>query len=68
MSVRSDLEAAMAPPEHKVSKQKAGYSGGMKRAHCAICRHFRPPEGCEVVTGRINPQAWCKYFEKKEKP
>jgi hypothetical protein len=25
--------------------------------------HFLPPDNCELVTGRISPQVWCRYFE-----
>lgn len=51
----------------KISKSKAGYSGGMKRAHCALCKHFEAPDACEYVAGTINPQAWCKFFEPERK-
>ena len=30
--------------------------------HCAICRHFRGPDHCEIVAGRIVPNGWCRYF------
>jgi hypothetical protein len=66
MSVRADLETAM-DEGHKVSKAKAGYSGGMKKAHCALCKHFESPDACEYVSGTINPQAWCKFFEPERK-
>lgn len=65
MSIRGDLEDALNKPGAKISKQRAGYSGGKMNAHCGICAHFRAPESCEIVAGRINPQAWCRYFEKK---
>lgn len=64
MTLRADIETASAA---KVSKSAAKYSGGMKSAHCAICRHFQSPDACEIVKGTINPQAWCKYFETKKR-
>lgn len=51
----------------KVSKRTAGYQHGMKNAHCSLCAHFEPPDACEYVSGAINPQAWCKFFEPDEK-
>jgi hypothetical protein len=33
------------------------------RERCGRCRHFRAPDGCEIVDGRISPQGWCRYFE-----
>ncbi len=62
MSIRKDLEAAMDEGK-KISKATAGYQGGMNKSHCAICRHFEPPDACEYVAGTINPQAWCRFFE-----
>lgn len=50
----------------KLSKARAGYSGGMTKAHCALCRHFEPPNACEYIAGHIDPQAWCRYFERKK--
>lgn len=67
MTIRADLEAAMKPPKYPVTKRQADYGGGMKKAHCAVCKHFKSPDRCEIVEGEINPQAWCKYFERKKK-
>lgn len=64
--LRAEINAAMDQPGAKISKQKANYGGGMKKAHCAICKHFKAPDACEVVAGRINPQAWCKFYEYKK--
>jgi hypothetical protein len=33
------------------------------RQRCGRCMHFLEPDGCEIVTGRISPQGWCRYFE-----
>jgi hypothetical protein len=47
----------------RVSKATAHYQyRPNKGQHCGICAHFRPPEGCEIVSGRIVPNGWCRYF------
>lgn len=51
----------------KITKDAADYGGGMKNAHCAICRHFEAPDRCERVMGRVSPRAWCRLFAKQEK-
>jgi hypothetical protein len=33
-----------------------------ERQRCGRCRHFLPPNGCEIVGG-ISLQGWCRYFE-----
>jgi hypothetical protein len=33
------------------------------RQRCGRCVHFRPPDGCEIVVGRISPRGRCRYFE-----
>jgi hypothetical protein len=33
------------------------------RERCGRCIHFRPPNGCEIVIGRISPRGWCRYYE-----
>jgi hypothetical protein len=30
--------------------------------YCGRCRHFQAPHACEIVTGRISPRGWCRYF------
>lgn len=49
----------------KHSKQDAQYSKGMDKARCDICVHFLPPDGCEVVAGKIAPDMWCRHFERR---
>jgi hypothetical protein len=51
----------------KTTKSAAKYGEGMKEAHCGICEHFTPPHDCALVEGKISPQAWCKFFQKKKK-
>jgi hypothetical protein len=30
--------------------------------HCAQCEHWRVPNRCEVVGGKIKPGDWCELF------
>ncbi len=49
----------------KVSKEEANYRGQPNGEQmCAGCGHYRAPDGCEKVEGKISPQGWCKYWEK----
>lgn len=32
---------------------------------CGRCEHFQPPDGCELVQGRIDAEMYCKLFEAK---
>jgi hypothetical protein len=48
----------------KLTKKEADYGIGKPKAHCGICRHFKKPNACEIIEGKIEPLAWCKYFEK----
>ena len=34
--------------------------------HCAICLQFRPPDSCEIVSGKISQNGWCQFFAAKE--
>jgi len=45
---------------NKVASHYQNHPNGTQ--HCAICRHFQPPHACEIVTGRISPHGWCRYF------
>lgn len=50
----------------KKTKEEVDYSKGMPQSHCGICRHFREPSSCTLVAGKINPEYWCKLFEKNK--
>lgn len=47
----------------RVSKSEASYGKGNPEEHCKICSHYAPGGTCEIVKGRIDPNAWCRYFE-----
>jgi len=51
-------------PPHNVPKLVALYQDFPNgRERCGRCVHFRPPNGCEIVAGRISPKGWCHYFK-----
>ena len=52
--------------DSKKDKSVVNYSMGKPHAHCGLCEHFIKSENeCELVKGRIDPDHWCKLFEKK---
>lgn len=55
--------ARPAKAQTKASQQEAEYQSGPKGSFsCEMCSLFRPPHGCEVVSGEISPHGWCKFF------
>jgi len=51
----------------KSSKEEAEYQGHPNgAARCADCSMFVRPSGCTAVEGRISPNGWCIYYERKE--
>ena len=32
---------------------------------CDGCLLFQPPDGCQMVDGKISPTGWCKLWAKK---
>lgn len=55
----------------KLSKKDVDYGPGMP--HCGACTHFSEDEAtekgsCELVTGAIDEDMWCKLFKPKRKP
>ncbi len=35
--------------------------------HCSICEHYLNKTTCEIVQGKIDPEAWCNKYERKSK-
>ncbi len=33
--------------------------------HCAICKYFQAPHSCQMVSGTIDPNGYCKLFNAK---
>ena len=51
----------------KTDKKTAHYVDRYKGPRpCRICKHFRPPNGCAKVEGRISPDGHSKFWAKKE--
>lgn len=60
MTIRAQLVDAMKRPKSEVD-----YSKGYAAAHCGICEHYAN-HACELVRGMINPDMWCKLFERRD--
>ena len=49
----------------KASKSEADYTdNGSKSEHCSICRYYVNRNACEIVTGQIESDGWCKFFSR----
>jgi hypothetical protein len=57
------LLATKAPAEMKISQAAVGYQDRPSgERQCSGCMHFRPPNQCQIVTGAVSPQGWCRLF------
>jgi hypothetical protein len=55
-----------APAYGKEPKRVAMYQDHPNgRHHCGACEHFRAPDHCEIVHGRISPDGWCRHFRRR---
>jgi len=55
-----------ARADSTVSKEQAGYRTSPNGSQsCAMCKNFKPPSACNVVSGDVAPQGWCKLFVAK---
>jgi hypothetical protein len=52
--------------KQKRSKDSVDYGAGSMREFCGICAHFEYPRSCDLVSGEICPEDWCKLFEKDQ--
>jgi hypothetical protein len=32
---------------------------------CSLCANFAPPHACQLVQGKISPNAWCQLYVPK---
>ena len=46
---------------NKTASRYQNHPNGDER--CGGCRHFMPPDSCEIVPGHISPRGWCKWFK-----
>lgn len=53
----------------KLTKYQVSYEpeASNPKEHCSICEHYVNKTTCEIVQGKINPEGWCKKFEKDKK-
>jgi hypothetical protein len=49
----------------KLAKADVQYGPGKRTERCYVCEHFIPAHGCELVAGRIQPDAWCNRFKRE---
>jgi hypothetical protein len=35
----------------------------MGRTRCKNCAHFKAPDSCALVQGKIDPAFWCEKFK-----
>jgi hypothetical protein len=61
------VAAGMSPAQAADNKKQFKYQDkpGAHGQKCSGCRLFRPPSGCQVVTGKISPNGWCTAWVKK---
>ncbi len=46
-----------------MSKTAAGYVSHPHHGQkCSGCRYFVPPHSCQVVSGHISPNGWCRLY------
>lgn len=50
-----------------LTKTQAGFkSPASGKDHCVACLHWRAPNRCEIVGGKIKPGDWCELFSARE--
>jgi len=64
MGSENSLRMTMAEKIDKVEAEYRAYSHG--KQECRGCSMFRQPDKCTLVTGKISPHGWCKYWEAKK--
>jgi hypothetical protein len=55
-------EAAPTFSQDSVNYQQTPKDGN----HCSVCKQFVAPSSCKSVKGAINPNGYCKLFNKKD--
>jgi len=48
----------------KVSQDVANYRPATGNDSCSVCKHFLPPDACELVDGMISPGGVSDLFER----
>lgn len=47
----------------KAPQEAVNYTAATGAERCGSCRHFAPPQSCELVDGVISPDGVCDAFE-----
>lgn len=50
-----------------ITKSTANYIAAASRDYCRDCTMFRKPSACTLVSGVINLNGHCDYFERKQR-
>jgi hypothetical protein len=60
------LGGRRAEAQVKASPQQVQYQQTPKgKQECDNCLQFVAPDGCKVVSGKINPKGWCLLYAAK---
>jgi len=61
------VAATMSAAQAADNKKQFKYQGTPSKSNqkCSQCRLFKPPSGCQVVTGKISPNGWCIAWVKR---
>lgn len=51
------------PEEILLNKSEVNYRLGDGESSCGSCSHYIPPEGCQIVKGKIESNGLCDLFE-----
>lgn len=57
----------MAPAKGKRRKDAVSYSPGMGDTRCRNCEHYDGNHHCDRVSGFIDPDYWCRLFERRDR-
>ncbi len=50
----------------KQSQEAVKYQAKPKdKQHCANCKPFKAPDGCDIVEGKVAPNGWCTAWVTK---
>ena len=60
------LRGRRAEAQAKATPQQVQYQQTPKgKQECSNCLQFTAPDGCKVVSGKINPKGWCLLYAAK---
>ena len=66
VALASHASRRTAHAQQKVAKNVVKYQESPKDGHqCSGCANFVAPDGCKVVSGKINARGWCTIWTPK---